>query len=298
LAPVVNPSETLELLRRHDLSLTKRLGQHFLIDGNVLRSIIAAGDIAAGEQVLEVGPGIGTLTEALLDAGAKVTAIEFDERLHKVLDIEFASFIADRDLSVVAADAMKVMGPNDIGGTEPTKLIANLPYNIAAPLMVEYWKRFPSLQKMVVMVQKEAADRVFATPGTKAYAALTVKLRYQCEGDRVTGVSRNSFIPPPRVDSTVIELNRRTIEDKPTRGPDLAVLVDASFSSRRKTIRNNLSSGRAEQLLGVRIEMDSLMQAFEAVGLTGQERAETLELETFLELRDTLGQLDYAWGGE
>ena len=298
MAPVVNPSETIELLRRHGLSLSKRLGQHFLIDGNVLRSIISAADIEKGEEILEVGPGIGTLTEALLDAGAMVTAIEFDHRLHRVLDIEFASAIAEGSLSVVAADAMKVMGPDDIGGVKPAKLIANLPYNIAAPLMVEYWKRFPSLQKMVVMVQKEAADRVLATPGTKAYAALTVKLRYQCEGGRVAGVARNSFIPPPRVDSAVIELNRRVIEDKAPAGPDLAALVDASFSSRRKTMRNNLSSGRAEQLLGVRIEKDGLMRAFEAAGITGQERAETLELETFMELRDTLGQLDYVWGGE
>ena len=285
MAPIVNPTATIDLLKRHDLSLTKRLGQHFLVDGNVLRTILEAADVTPGETILEVGPGIGTLTEALLGKGAKVTAVEIDPRLHAILSEEFKESIESDDLMLVAADALSVLGPHDIAGTSPTKLVANLPYNIAPPLMVEYWSRFPSLKQMTVMVQKEAADRVLASPGIKAYGALTVKLRSLCRGRRVTSVSRRSFLPPPRVDSTVIQLDRVDLTLDTSR---LFPLIEASFSSRRKTIRNNLLSSRASELIGRSIPADALDASFETVGLTGGERAESLDSSQFEALRNAI----------
>lgn len=286
MPPLVNPSETLGVLRRHGLRLSKRYGQNFLVDGNVLRNIVNAAEIEPGEPVLEVGPGIGTLTQALLAAGARVTSIEIDPRLREIL----ADTLKDAGpVQIVAADAMRV-GPDELP-EPPRKLVANLPYNIAAPLIIEYFLRFPMLDRMVVMVQAEIASRLLAQPGNKIYGAITAKLAYLATGRKVCGVARRAFIPPPNVDSVVIRLDR--IRDResgadlsPERTASLFSFIESAFASRRKMIRNSLlqqiEKERAEEFAG------RLDRALAASGLTGQERAEQLDLSQLTRLHSEL----------
>ncbi len=271
---LASPSATIAVLDRHGLYTRKALGQHFLVDDNIVGRIVDRAALQPGEHVLEVGPGIGTLTDALLSAGARVTAVEYDARLIPVLD-ELAE--KDRGLRVVNADAVTV--PVDLfgtGGDAPRALVANLPYSVAATVVLRFFEEMPSLQRAVVMVQAEVADRMAAVPGTKAYGAYTVKLALRA---RVTGrfpVPRTCFLPAPRVDSSVICLERveRASEERVLAAGRVA---DAAFSQRRKTVRNSLAAG-----LGV--DTATASSILGRAGIDGALRAENLDVEQFLAL--------------
>lgn len=284
-SPLANPSATREMLEAFGLATKHRLGQNFLIDNHVIERIMDLAELTGTERVLEVGPGIGTLTLALVQDAAHVTSIEMDSELEPVL----SAHAMDHDnFSFIMGDALKV--PQEAiaqaSGGEPTVLVANLPYNVAATIILQFFQTMPSLRRAVVMVQKEVADRIGATPGTKAYGAYTVKLSLYGE---VTGrfeVPPRCFMPAPHVDSAVVRIDRASgdaANETALRAEDIARVVDAAFAQRRKTIRNSMSSNGFDK--------DALDQAFEQTGIAPTARAETLSTKEFVALSEALASI-------
>lgn len=294
-SPLANPTATREMLEAFGLATKHRLGQNFLIDNHVIERIMDLAELGGAERVVEVGPGIGTLTLALVQKAAHVTSIEMDAELEQVLS---AHAVEHPNFSFIMGDALSVP-PSAIskaGGGAPTMLVANLPYNVAATIILQFFQTMPSLERAVVMVQKEVADRIAARPGTKAYGAYTVKLSLFGE---VTGrfeVPPRCFMPAPHVDSAVVRIDRvpgsanpRGISDiagsSDLRGSvldvaDVARVVDAAFAQRRKTIRNSMSSNGFDK--------DVLDAAFEECGIAPTSRAETLTTGDFVDLARAL----------
>lgn len=272
------PSATIDVLKRHGLYTRKALGQHFLVDDNVVGRIIDVAGIATGEPVLEIGPGIGTLTDALLSAGAAVVAVEFDERLLPVLKELGAE---GGELTVVNADAVTVPVEQLVTPAgAPRALIANLPYAVAATVILRFFEELPSLERAVVMVQAEVADRIAAQPGTKAYGAYTVKLALHARVASRFPVGPGCFLPPPRVDSAVVRLDRVQRGLSATELADAAAVATAAFSQRRKTVRNSLAAG-----LG--IPADAAEGVLRDAGIDPSVRAESLSPERFIALGAT-----------
>jgi 16S rRNA (adenine1518-N6/adenine1519-N6)-dimethyltransferase len=233
---LLTPGRVRELLARHDLRPTKALGQHYLADPNTARKVARLGGIEPGETVLEVGPGLGSLTLALREAGAAVVAVEADARLLPALDEVLGG---DPLVRVELADALRV----DLGALAPQarRLVANLPYNIAATLVLKVLAEVPAIGHLVVMVQREVGERLAAAPGTDAYGAPSAKLAALAQARVLSPVSRHVFVPEPRVDSVLLGVERR--EHPALAGLDHAELVrviDAAFAQRRKTLRNAL----------------------------------------------------------
>ena len=260
---------------RHGLLLKHRLGQNFLVNDAIIEKIIALAEPAAGEHVLEVGPGIGTLTVALLGSGASVTAIEADPTLPAVL-AETCARDGER-LALIEGDALKV----DLAALDPApaKLVSNLPYQVAATIILKVFEDVPSLTRAVVMVQAEVADRIAAKPGSKTYGAYTAKLALY---GRVTGrfeVGPGNFMPPPHVDSAVVRIDRAPLVDAET-ALRVAPVIDAAFAQRRKTIRNSMSASGFDK--------GALDAAFAACGIAPTARAETLAPEQFVQLAAAL----------
>lgn len=280
---LATPSATIAVLDRHGLRTRKSLGQHFLVDDNIVGRILDLADLAEGESVVEVGPGIGTLTDALLSAGAVVTAVEFDARLLPVLAELDAPSGA---LHVVHADAVSIPATElaSADGRPPRALVANLPYAVAATVVLRFFESVPSLGRAIVMVQAEVADRMAASPGTKEYGSYTVKLALRA---RVTGrfsVPRSCFLPPPRVDSAVIRLDR-VPDDPGVPVAEASRAADAAFSQRRKTLRNSLAAG-----LGITTaEVNALL---ERAGLDGSRRAEQLDVNEYVRLGRALAAIE------
>lgn len=272
---LASPSATIGVLKRHGLYTRKSLGQHFLIDDNIVGRIVETAAIEPGEPVLEIGPGIGTLTDALLSAGASVVAVEYDTRLLPVL----AALEAESgSLSVVHADAVSVPADRLVTPAGAVRaLVANLPYAVAATVVLRFFEELPALERAVVMVQAEVADRMAADPGSKSYGAYTVKLALRATAGARFAAPRSCFLPPPRVDSTVIRL------DRAERGLPEGLLIsaaraaDAAFTQRRKTLRNSLAAG-----LGIAVSEASAM--LEEADIDGSLRAENLEVEQYIEL--------------
>lgn len=278
-SPLATPSATLEILKRHGLYTKKSLGQHFLIDDRVVARIMALAALESGQTVLEVGPGIGTLTVALCDAAGAVVAVERDAALLPVLAETTAG--CER-FAVVEADAVKVSA-DDLAKPfgPPTALVANLPYGVAATVVLRYFQLIPSLQQATVMVQSEVADRMAAEPGGKEYGSYTVKLRMLAAPAGRFQVARGCFLPPPRVDSAVLRLERKPLSSEPGLIAEASSVADAAFAQRRKTLRNSLRSA-----LGM--EPARIDAALEQAGIDGALRAETLEPESFLTLAEAL----------
>lgn len=291
-SPLANLTATREMLEAFGLATKHRLGQNFLIDNHVIERIMALAELTGSERVLEVGPGIGTLTLALVQEAARVTSIEMDTELEPVLS---AHAMDHSNFRFIMGDAFAVP-PAAIAEAldgEPELLVANLPYNVAATIILQFFQTMPSLRRAVVMVQKEVADRIAAVPGTKAYGAYTVKLSLYGE---VTGrfeVPPRCFMPAPHVDSAVVRIDRVDASDAEGVGAAsadtaaVARVVDAAFAQRRKTIRNSMSSNGFDK--------DALDAAFEACGISPTARAEALTTEDFIALAASLTS---APGGE
>ncbi|HEV8649574.1 MAG TPA: 16S rRNA (adenine(1518)-N(6)/adenine(1519)-N(6))-dimethyltransferase RsmA [Actinomycetes bacterium] len=277
-APVrlLTPPRVGELLARHGLRPAKSLGQNYLADPNTARKVVRLAGVEPGETVLEVGPGLGSLTLALREAGAAVVAVEVDGRLLPALTEVLGG---DPGVVVEVADALRA----DLAALAPgaRRLVANLPYNIAAPLVLHVLASFPQFASMTVMVQREVGERLAARPGTPAYAGPSAKLAALAEARVLAPVSRRVFIPEPHVDSVLVGIQRR---DHPaTEGlpwPALARVIDAAFSQRRKTLRNSL------QTLGLGPEAVAALGARAGVDLA--LRAERLGVEEFAALARTL----------
>lgn len=280
-SPLANPSATRDVLARHGLALKKSLGQHFLIDDNVVGRILGLADLPAGAAVLEVGPGIGTLTAALCRCAGSVVAVERDTELLPALD-ELTS--ACPNLRVVHADAVKVP-PDDLVTPlgPPRWLVANLPYAVAATVVLRFFEELPSLQTAVVMVQAEVADRMAADPGSKAYGSYSVKLQLRAKPTGRFSVPRTCFMPPPRVDSAVLRLDRSADAPDTAIVEGAAAFASAAFAQRRKTLRNSVlatSSWPAAALDAVLAE----------TGIDGRRRAESLSVQEYVELAVCAGR--------
>lgn len=285
-SPLANPTATREMLEAFGLATKHRLGQNFLIDNHVIERIMELAELSGDERVLEVGPGIGTLTLALLQEAGHVTSIEADPELEQVLR---AHAVDHANFNFIMGDALKVppAAIAEVSDGDPTVLVANLPYNVAATIILQFFQEMPSLERAVVMVQKEVADRIAAHAGTKAYGAYTVKLSLYGE---VTGrfeVPPRCFMPAPHVDSAVVRIDRVGAHgvaplDLASSRERVAQVVDAAFAQRRKTIRNSMGSNGFDK--------DALDAAFDQTGISPTARAEALERADFIRLAMALGE--------
>lgn len=296
-SPLATPSATRKVLEEWGLNTKHRLGQNFLINDGVIGRILQLAQLDESDVVLEVGPGIGTLTRALASQAGAVVAIEADRELEPVLRGTLGQ--GETPFALLMGDALKVtpdaisaaIGGLSVEGLAhaPNKFVANLPYQVAATLILQFFQELPSINRAVCMVQKEVADRIAASPGSKTYGAYTAKLGLFAQ---VTGrfeVGPQNFLPPPRVDSAVVRLDRlmRTNDQgEPLDATFIAGCVrtiDAAFAQRRKTIRNSMGS------LG--FDKSLLDQAFEAAGISSSARAETLTTQEFVTLTSKLFDL-------
>jgi 16S rRNA (adenine1518-N6/adenine1519-N6)-dimethyltransferase len=277
---LATPSATRAVLESHGLALKKSLGQHFLVDDNVVRKILELARLTPETPVLEIGPGIGTLTVALCAAAGSVVAVERDAELLPALDELVAQC---GNLRIVHADAVAV-DPAALGTPigPPTALVANLPYAVAATVVLRLFEEMPSLASATVMVQAEVARRMAAAPGRKDYGAYTVKLRMLAAPAGSFAVSRACFLPPPRVDSTVLRLERAVRPEPEDARRATARLVEAAFSQRRKTLRNAVLA--ATGWPGTVFD-----GALSDAGIDGRRRAETLSVDEFFALASATG---------
>ena len=281
-SPLASAAATRELLEAFGLATKHRLGQNFLIDNHVIEHICALAELRPDERVLEVGPGIGTLTLALLQEAGKVVSIEADPELEQVL---WSHSVEHPNFAFIMGDALKVDPARaaEAAGGEPTVFVANLPYNVAATIILQFFEQMPALERAVVMVQKEVADRIAAVPGNKTYGGYTAKLGLY---GHVTGrfeVPPRCFMPAPHVDSAVVRIERGGVPlPDGLAATDVARVIEAAFAQRRKTIRNSMSANGFEK--------DALDAAFAETGISPTARAETLSTADFVRLTSALAR--------
>lgn len=286
---LANPTQTKRVLERFELSPKKSFGQNFLIDDNVIGRILELARISPTDVIVEVGPGIGTLTCSLTNACSHVYAIEQDSELLPVLE-DTLSDNWDK-LEIINNDALRVKETDFNKALLPTKLVANLPYSVAATIVLSFFQQFRFLESATVMVQKEVASRMCAQPGCKDYGAYTVKLALWAHAAGSFDVSRNCFMPAPHVDSTVIRLNRNVAgcdsiitDDKTIQMASL--MADAAFFSRRKTIANSMKqffSGRANSKTPILNTCD-IPRLLERANIDPTRRGETLDVSEYVNL--------------
>lgn len=294
LSYLASPTVTREVLSEHGLAAKYSLGQNFLVNDTILQKIVALAELDGTDRILEVGPGIGTLTIALLKNAAQVTSIERDPDLPAVL-AETLDPWAD-SFTLIKKDALDLTLDDLIGSGRPmpNKLVANLPYAVAATVVLDYFERIESIEGATVMVQKEVADRMAAEPGTKNYGAYTVKLRLYAEPAGRFLVGPNNFFPPPRVDSSVIRLDRRPVMDAAGKAVDARTLkaactmADAAFASRRKTLSNSCKTYFAGRGSAYGFMAARLPELFERAGIDPKRRGETLSLAEFVRMGQVL----------
>ncbi|MBL0885552.1 16S rRNA (adenine(1518)-N(6)/adenine(1519)-N(6))-dimethyltransferase RsmA [Myceligenerans indicum] len=274
---LLGPAEIRDLAGRLGVRPTKTLGQNFVHDGGTVRKIVRAANLRPGERVVEIGPGLGSLTLGLLDAGASVVAVEIDPVLAGQLPETVEAHLPGAALDVVHADAM---GVTELPGPPPTALVANLPYNVAVPILLNFLERFESLEHLLVMVQAEVADRIAAEPGSKVYGIPSVKAAWYADARRSLAISRNVFWPVPNVDSALVALRRRNPPPAATSREAVFRVVDAAFAQRRKTLRAALSA-----LAGSGAAAES---ALRAAGVDPSARGETLTVEEFARIAEHL----------
>ena len=233
---LLGPAEIRELAATLDLQPTKKLGQNFVVDGNTVRKIVRTAGVVAGDEVLEVGPGLGSLTLGLLEAGARVTAVEIDTRLAELLPRTVEAMAPGSPLAVVTGDALRV----DIPGA-PRRLVANLPYNVSVPVLLHLLETVPSLETALVMVQAEVGHRIAAPPGSKIYGSPSVKAAWYGRWSTAGSISRQVFWPVPNVDSILVAFERAELPGTEAERLRTFTLVDAAFGQRRKMLRQALA---------------------------------------------------------
>jgi len=266
----LGPAEIRDLAARLDLQPTKKLGQNFVVDANTVRRIVKAAGVAPGDEVLEVGPGLGSLTLGLLDAGARVTAVEIDKRLAAQLPETVELLQPGAPLTVITADALRI---TDLPG-HPIRLVANLPYNVSVPVLLHLLHEVPSLETALVMVQAEVGQRIAAPPGSKVYGSPSVKAAWYGKWSAAGMVSRQVFWPVPNVDSILVSFARADPPGDEAERVATFALVDAAFGQRRKMLRQSLS-----EVLG---DSATASARLEAAGIDPTERGEQLTVGDFL----------------
>ena len=276
-----NPQVTIDIIKKYNFAFQKRFGQNFLIDGHVVEKIISSADITRDDTVLEIGPGIGTMTQYLAEAAGQVYAVEIDKNLPVILEETLADY---NNVTVINDDILKVDIAKLTEG-KPIKVVANLPYYITTPIIMGLFEKHIPATSITVMVQKEVAQRMQAAPGSKDYGALSLAVQYYAAPYIVANVPPNCFMPRPNVGSAVIRL---TCYDKPpveVRNETLMFkLIRAAFNQRRKTLQNALNNSSE-----LNVTKEQVVNALRALELSETVRGETLSLEQFAHLSDLLG---------
>lgn len=273
--------KTADLVKKYNFRFTKSLGQNFLIDETVTRDIVLGANVCDEDLVIEIGPGVGTLTAQLLNKAKKVVAIELDSSLIPILETELGH---NENFMLVHNDALKVDFNEIIGEEKNVKLVANLPYYVTTPIVVKLLKDGYKFQSLTIMVQKEVAERMNAKPGTKDYGALSLLVQYYCDTQIVRAVPPESFIPRPKVDSIVIRLDRHE-------GPKVQLdneklffdVIRSSFNMRRKTLWNGVKS--------IGLDKENLQLAFDNAGIDPKRRGETLSIQEFATFSNKINEL-------
>ena len=270
---LLTSNDIRELCAQLNIRPTKTLGQNFVNDPGTVRKIVRNAGVQAGEQVLEIGPGLGSLTLALLEAGAQVSAVEIDPPLAQALPSTAQARFPEAKLQVFTADALTITGPESIDGAAPTRLVANLPYNVAVPIVLTVLEKLPSIQTVLVMVQAEVADRLAATPGNKIYGVPSAKVAWYASARRTLTIGRNVFYPVPNVDSALVKIERRPQPDTAATREQVFAVIDAAFAQRRKTLR--------QALAGLAGSAGAAQEALERAGVSPTARGETLDIDQF-----------------
>lgn len=276
-------SATMDLVKRHGFKFTKSLGQNFLIDDNIVDKIVAGAGIGPSDKIIEVGPGIGTLTREMASRAEALMAVEIDKNLIPILTDTLGDYenvkIVNED--IIKADIRGLIDENLDGG--PVKLVANLPYYITTPIIMRFLEEDINVTDIVVMVQKEVAERMNAQPGGKDFGALSVAVQFYCDTEIVAKVPRHLFVPQPNVDSIVIALRVRPERKYRVDSEDLFFkVVKAAFGQRRKTLLNSIAS------MG-NLSKDMVKETLEEAGIDPKRRGETLSLDEFAILSNVIG---------
>lgn len=279
-----NPQRTIEVIKKYEFCFQKKFGQNFLIDGHVLDKIIDGAGVTKDDMVLEIGPGIGTMTQYLAEAAGKVVAVEIDRNLLPILQETLADYgnVKVIHADVLSLDLEKLV--QEENGARPIKVVANLPYYITTPIIMALFEQHVPLANVTVMVQKEVAARMKSGPGSKDYGALSLAVQYYAEPYIVANVPCNCFMPRPNVDSAVIRLTR--YEEPPVQVKDekmLFKIIRASFNQRRKTLQNGLNNSSE-----LNFTKDQIAAAIAEAGFSPSVRGEALTLEQFAKLTDIL----------
>lgn len=285
MATLGNPTNTIAILQKYNFNFQKKFGQNFLIDSNILENIIGAANVTKEDCVLEIGPGIGTMTQYLCENAREVVAVEIDKKLIPILENDTLS--AYDNITIINEDILKV-DINKIveekNGGRPIKVVANLPYYITTPIIMGLFESHVPLESITIMVQKEVAERMQVGPGTKDYGALSLAVQYYAKPELMFIVPAGCFMPRPNVDSAVIRLTRHT-------NPPVIVndenkmfnIIRAAFNQRRKTLVNSLNNAS-----GLNVTKSAVTEALEKMGLSQTIRGEALTLEQFALLSDLL----------
>ena len=282
-----NPTNTIAVLNRYGFSFQKKFGQNFLVDENVVEKIVRDAGVTKDDFVLEIGPGIGTMTQILCENAREVVAVEIDDKLIPILTEDTLSWYDN--VTVIHEDILKldiVKLANERNGGKPIKVVANLPYYITTPIIMGLFESHVPLDSITIMVQKEVADRMQVGPGTKDYGALSLAVQYYAKPEILLNVPASCFMPRPNVDSTVIQLTR--YEKPPVEVADehlMFRLIRASFNQRRKTMTNSV--GNSPELS---VSKEQMAAALEKCGLSATVRGEALTLEQFAELANVLSE--------
>ena len=281
---LATPTNTLEIIKKYDFAFQKKFGQNFLIDGNIVESIVKKAGVTKDDCVLEVGPGIGTMTQYLCEAAGSVIAVEIDKNLIPIL----ADTLSECDnVTVINEDILKLdikRLVEEKNGGKAIKVVANLPYYITTPIIMGLFESNVPMESITIMVQKEVADRMQVGPGTKDYGALSLAVQYYAKPEIVLNVPASCFMPRPNVDSAVIRLTK--YEEPPVMVKDSGFMFDiirASFNQRRKTLVNSLGNAG-----NINVPKDKILEALREMDMSPTIRGEALTLEEFARLSDIL----------
>ena len=282
-----NPKKTIEIIQKYQFGFQKKFGQNFLIDDHVLTKIMDGANVTKDDFVLEIGPGIGTMTQYLAERARQVLAVEIDTKLLPILEETLAPY---DNVEVLNNDILKVdmnEMANKYNNGKPIKVVANLPYYITTPIIMGLFESGVPIDNITVMVQKEVADRMQVGPGTKDYGALSLAVQYYAEPYIIANVPPNCFIPRPNVGSAVIRLTRH--QEPPVQVKDEKLMfriIRASFNQRRKTLQNGLNNAQ-----DLSFSKEEIVKAIESIGLKATVRGEALTLEEFAKLSDALCEI-------
>lgn len=285
MATLGNPQNTIAVLQKYNFNFQKKFGQNFLIDTRVLERIIEAAGVTKDDFVLEIGPGIGTMTQYLCENAREVAAVEIDKNLIPILADTLSAY---DNVEVINQDILKVdinRLAQERNGGRPIKVVANLPYYITTPIIMGLFESHVPIDSITIMVQKEVADRMQVGPGTKDYGALSLAVQYYAKPEIVANVPPNCFMPRPNVGSAVIRLTRH--KEVPVEAADEKLMfriIRASFNQRRKTLANGLNNAP-----DIPLSKEKIAEALERLGVSPSIRGETLTLEQFAQLSNIIG---------